>query len=207
MPCERVLRLILSKKQKTRDNPGLFAQVDELSNYASACEVICNANLIQNGRQAMGEVDIGPGATAIWWACLAARKPVLVIHPKAEVDVFSDLGINSSTEGKEVIARGGACLIEVRCEVERAATRRTPQVRIIATIGAMVPHAVFKCALLRRGVLLDINLVVVQFSAPMRGEVKGAVHTKAESLLGGVVWVAQGKGGSYLKITRASGVW
>ena len=74
--------------------------------------MVGETDFVEDGGEAVGEIDVRSRATAVGWASLATGEPMLVIHTEANVEARGDLGIDTCTKRDEVIAGSGAALIE-----------------------------------------------------------------------------------------------
>lgn len=127
----------------------------QLLDVRATREVVGDANLEQDGGQAVGKIDVRSGAAAVRRSGDSAREPTLIFRPYADAEARSEDGIKTATKGKYVVARIVTGLVEIRCRVKGASASHDFQIRIVASVGPMVTGAILERPLFGRGVLLN----------------------------------------------------
>lgn len=153
---------------------GVWELTTCLLDATSTCEVVDDSDLIEDGCEAVGEIDVCSWSTAIGRSCDSTGKPVLIFHSNPDAETCGEYGIDAGSETQPVVTGTGSMLIEIGRGVEGGAASQTIDVWIVAAIRPVVPYSIADGPLPSRGVLEDINGVKVDGSTPVGSEVEGA---------------------------------
>lgn len=128
-------------------------------------EVVRNADLNQEGGEAVGKVGVKARAADAKSTLKTSCEPFLILRITANADAGGDLNICTTTKREQVVTQRFIALIEGRDGVKGATPRSELDKGIVTTVGAVVTRTVFKSPLFGRGVLLDRNRVEVQLGS------------------------------------------
>ena len=177
----------------------------ELFDLFATREVVGYADLEEGGSEAVGLILVVPGTTAAGGALLAAGEPALVFQSGANADAIGDGEVRATAEGDDVIADGGAVLVEREVLIENGIARRDLGVGAPATVVTVVTCTVLKRPLFGRGVLEDGDGIVGQLGAPMGGKVHIAEDAIPDGVLRSIVGDCVGKEPARLNINPTGG--
>ena len=186
-------------------HPGRWGRVQLFDDLFATREVIGHADLEEGGGKAVGEVEVIAGAADVGGAGFSAREPVLIFHSGANADAIGNGEVRAATEGYEVIAYGGAQLVEVRGKIERTAACGDLEVGAPTTVVSVVTDPIFKSPLFGGGVLENADGIEGQFGTPVGGDVYIPEDSIAYGVLRSVVGDCVGKQAASLDINPAGG--